>query len=304
MNRGGYMRFLIVLIMIGVAEAHSGNRLYPFYELTDKMLEKIDLHDGFIDEWYEIGEPNMTLLDFKTNRNFISPDPSNLDFRIWLAWHDRLNRIYAAFVVSDDEYKNDHDWSAGEWSTKTLINSNDSIRLYLDADHSGGRGFVDGVDLPKEEWHQIYGESQSYSAISQTVSGSTLADDLINSQPWHTHPPYGDAGGSVSGENPVVWVVEMYVTPRDGWGDSVESTPFSELSAKRIVGFAPVIYDYDLSSGLGAAIPWNPEAIDDDDAFLRLHHIMADIFLDGLLVPAQDTVVESVSWGRIKASLE
>ena len=71
------------------------------------------------------------------------------------------------------------------------------------------------------------------------------------------------------------------VTPRDGWGDSVESTPFSELSAQRIVGFAPVIYDYDLSSGLGAAIPWNPEAIDDDDAFMRLYHIMADIFLDG-----------------------
>ena len=108
------MIFFIVLIMIGVAEAHSGNRLYPFYELTDEMLEKIDLHDGFIDEWYEIGEPNMTLLDFKTNRNFIAPDPSNLDFRIWLAWHDRLNRIYAAFVVSDDEYKNDHDWSAAE----------------------------------------------------------------------------------------------------------------------------------------------------------------------------------------------
>ena len=46
-------RFLIVLIMAGVAEAHSGNRLYPFYELTDEMLEQIDLHDGLIDEWYK-----------------------------------------------------------------------------------------------------------------------------------------------------------------------------------------------------------------------------------------------------------
>ena len=63
-------RLLIVLILAGVAEAHSGNRLYPFYELTDEMLEQIDLYDGFIDEWYEIGEPCMTLLDFKTVRNF------------------------------------------------------------------------------------------------------------------------------------------------------------------------------------------------------------------------------------------
>ena len=164
------MIFFIVLIMIGVAEAHSGNRLYPFYELTDEMLEKIDLHDGFIDEWYEIGEPNMTLLDFKTNRNFIAPDPSNLDFRIWLAWHDRLNRIYAAFVVSDDEYKNDHDWSAGEWSTKTLINHNDSIRLYLDADHSGGRGFVRNRGRKEPDGNRIL-------AISQTVSGPTLEEE-------------------------------------------------------------------------------------------------------------------------------
>ena len=65
--------FPFVLILVGLAEAHSGNRVYPFYELTDEMLKKIDIHDGFIDEWYEIGEPSMTLLDFKTNRNFIPP---------------------------------------------------------------------------------------------------------------------------------------------------------------------------------------------------------------------------------------
>ena len=83
----------------------------------------------------------------------------------------------------------------------------------------------------------------------------------------------------------------------------MEDTPFSELSAHQIVGFVPAIYDFD-PSDLGAPIPWNPEAIDDDDAFFRLFHTMADIFLDGLLVPAQDTAVELDSWGRIKASLE
>ena len=65
-------RCLIVLCMVIVAEAHSGDRVYPFYELTDEMLEKIDIHDGLIDEWYEIGEPSMTLLDFKTNDDIIS----------------------------------------------------------------------------------------------------------------------------------------------------------------------------------------------------------------------------------------
>ena len=294
-------RFLIVLIVAGMAQAHSGNRLYPFYELTDEMLEKIDIHDGFIDEWYEIGEPNMTLLDFKTNRNFIPPDPSNLDFRIWLAWHDELNRIYAAFIVSDDEYKNTHDES-GE-GILGLKHLNDSIVLYLDADHSGGRGFADGYGA-LEERVQVYGRTQKYQAISQTVSGPTLSNGHSYLQPWHTSPPYGDAGGGVSGENPVVWVVEMYVTPQDGWGDSIDETPFSELSANQIIGFAPVINDFDSSFDESTSIPWNPDAIDDEDAFLRLFHSMADIFLDGLLIPAQDTAVESVTWGRIKASLK
>ena len=31
---------------------------------------------------------------------------------------------------------------------------------------------------------------------------------------------------------------------------------------------------------------------------------MADLYVDGLLLPAHDTAVESMTWGRIKASLE
>ena len=72
------------------------------------MLEKIDIHDGLIDEWYEIGEPSMTMLDFKTFGDSVPLDPSNLDARIWLAWHDESNRIYAALVVADDQYYNTH----------------------------------------------------------------------------------------------------------------------------------------------------------------------------------------------------
>ena len=92
----------------------------------------------------------------------------------------------------------------------------------------------------------------------------------------------------------------------DRWGDTKDDTAFSELSAHRIVGFAPVIHDFDPSDedrGF-APIPWKPEGIDDDDAHLRLGQDVADVFVDGLLLPAQDTAVESVTWGRIKASLE
>ena len=57
----------LVLIM-GIAmsvDAHVGDRVYPISELTDEMLAEIQLHDGSVEEWYElIGEPTLTLLDF------------------------------------------------------------------------------------------------------------------------------------------------------------------------------------------------------------------------------------------------
>ena len=295
---------IVLLIWTAVASAHSGDRLYPFYELTDEMLEKIDLHDGLIDDWYEIGEPSMTLLDFKTVQDFIPADPSNLDFRIWLAWHDESNRIFAAFIVSDEEYKNTHDRSGT--GRQSFIIENDSITLLLDADHSGGIGTRS--ETTPEEYPLIWGRTQKYYAISQTASGPTIeaAGQRFLGQSTRFVPPYTDAGGGVAGENPVIWTIELYVTPQDAWGENIEDTPFSELSAHQIIGFALTINDIDPSDPVvgSTAIPWHPVGIDDEAALNYLHHVEADIFLDGVLLPAQDTAVESDSWARIKASLQ
>ena len=102
---------LVLLLGSGLStEAHLGDRVYPISYLSDEMLERIDLKDGLVDEWYElVGEPSMTLLDF-TEELYQSPlDPADIDFRIWLAWHDEPARLYVAFVASDDVYKNTHD---------------------------------------------------------------------------------------------------------------------------------------------------------------------------------------------------
>ena len=99
-----YSNCALVLIM-GLArsvDAHVGDRVYPIHELTDEMLAEIQLHDGSVEDWYElIGEPTLTLLDFSEILG-ASLDPSDADFRIWLAWHDDPARIFVGIVAADN----------------------------------------------------------------------------------------------------------------------------------------------------------------------------------------------------------
>ena len=84
--------FVLALHMVAASrsvQAHWGDRVYPIYELTESMLKDIDVTDGFIDEWQEVGPPSATGLDFSVSHNlFEEPeyDPSTLDFRLWLGW--------------------------------------------------------------------------------------------------------------------------------------------------------------------------------------------------------------------------
>ena len=136
--------FLSLAITAGLsvqAGAHSGDRVYPIPELTDEMIAQIRLDDGSVDEWYDlVGEPTLTLLDFHFPYNNRLPDPSNLDFRIWLGWHDDPDRLYVAFVGSDDLYRNNHDYDSDDYHQSSIIFSQDSIVLAIDGDHSGGGG--------------------------------------------------------------------------------------------------------------------------------------------------------------------
>ena len=296
----------VILALAASAEAHSGDRVYPIYELTDEMLAKIDLRDGSVQEWADLlGEPSMTLLDFAYVYINRSLDPSDLDFRIWLAWHDDPDRLYLAYVCSDDVYKNTHDYSADgsiQW-----IDQHDSIVLVVDADHSGGKGIFNNTIL--EEGERIAGQTQVYEAIARTASGPILNDSALQYQTgdfgWSVFPPYGDAGGGVFGENPTISVIELFISPYDDWdgfhGSPDEGVVFSDLSAGRTIGFGIVVYDIDDHPRY-----LTPEAVQTEDPLIDLERWRADFYLDGLLLPADpsEAAVESDTWGRIKASFE
>ncbi len=302
------------------AEAHVGSRVFPVPELTDEMLEQIQL-DGYVyEEWFDqIGEPALTSVDF-LNTGKEPHDPADLDFRIWLAWHDEPARLYVAFVAADDSYWNTFSWEGSGTPGNMMAGyrgGNDGIALGVDGDHSGGPGFAGWMG--RDRIAESRGNAQAYHAISRTPDGPILDDPKSRHvggvSSWMTLPPYAEAAGAVVGEAPVFWSIELYVTPFDHREDliSPEGSVVSDLSAGQIIGFAIGVYENDAGDPHEQLAVLAPEAHatgSDSEILDDVINSVADNFLDGLLLPAnaagpvENSAVESVSWGRIKASLE
>ena len=286
--------------------AHQGERLYVIPEITEEMLNGLDLHDGFIHDWEDlIGEPVLSLIDFVPGpRSEVQQlDPADLDFRIWLGWNAATNRIYVAAILTDDVYVNEY---VRHWTWR-VMNQHDCVGILLDGDHSGGRWAPEGrTDTPEEElfWNQ---QAQAYDAIAYVEEGSSVSlfpTSDVWSDDWMVTPPYAEGGGGVYGEKPLFWVVEFAVTPFDRllWNDPGESR-ISELEAGKIIGFDMWVGDRDRGPGANPEDYYVLDLPPEPDA-------NADLFMDGLLLGAasasgeEGSVVQDVSWGRIKAALE
>ncbi|NKB67603.1 MAG: hypothetical protein GKR89_11110 [Candidatus Latescibacteria bacterium] len=309
----------IILLTAGLllgarAHAHIGDRLYPIFELTDADLAAIDLHDGSAEDWLEIvGEPTMTAIEFSAQTALEPYDPADMDFRIWLAWHDGTDRIYAAMERVDDIYVNTFDRSTHNWSASpAIMQSQDSVlNLHLDGDHSGGDYHLFPCCNSDEEVARFAGQAQPYAAIGETRGDPFVHIDIMQNLnrgyqwgTWYTELPYADGGGGRFGENPIITVTEFFVTPFDRFQwDSQEETLVSQLSPGKTIGFKMTVNDRDEEESFNSTSLSLPDAE-------TIDLTTADDFLDGLLlgpdgaIPAaeDDTAVEGLSWGRIKAS--
>ena len=300
-----------------VALAHIGDEIYPFYELLDEDLSHIDLTDGSVEDWLEVvGEPSLTATEFVwgTQSEPAEYDPSSLDFRIWLAWHqgsgtiwiamERVDNIYVnRFGGVDDLYVNLGDASdLGFWDSV--------VYLMVDGDHSGGRyRYVNWAwcrDCPREELLENQRQAQSWLAIGEAPDGQHL-HFLGVANEWVAREPYAAAGGGSFGEGPAISVTEFWVTPFDDLVyDDEETSVASELHPGKVIGFEISTQDNDdplppYEGGTRLSLTEGP--------FVRY----ADYFADGLLLGAgehpslydndSDSAVEPSSWGRIKAAL-
>ena len=279
--------FSCLVLSSGPVSAHVGDRVIPIPEIPDDFLEEIDIHDGSVQEWVDLfGEPTLTPFDLtpSTCPGCGPYDPSDLDFRVWIGWHGVSGRIYVVVESIDDVFV--PGFSSDGW-----------IAFCADGDHSGG---VHDLDEPFFSRESMWTESQSWVAAVFLEDSPQPIFMTAPEQGWYSGVPKADAGGVVLGENPSVWLVEMYMTPFDLLVlDSQDHSVASQLLPGRIFGFLLSVVDADTRSGVADSYYLIPS--------VEGANLGPDLFADALLVGAvapstDDSVIGADSWARIKAS--
>ena len=232
--------------------------------------------DGSVEDWLEIvGEPSLTASDFFWL--FGAYDLSDVDFRIWLAWHQGSGTLWVAMERFDDLYFNRYD-GAG---LHEMVGWDSSIAFMVDGDHTGGiYGQLLGINCEECTDEQVlwnHRQAQRWMAIAEAPGGGDLLD-YDGASDWVIREPYASAGGGVIGQSPATTVTEFRLTPFDDliYNDEQASTP-SELYPGKVIGFSISMWDNDGSGAFDVII-----------ALTRWAGVMvnADLFADGLLVGA------------------
>ncbi len=296
----------LVMGLLCVAEAQESERLYPFVELTDADLAQIDVTDGSIDEWIDLlGEPTLTALDFQTRPDRAPYDPADMDYRVWLAWHGATRRIYVAVERSDDIYINNYSGDASSLCVSMRLHDS-SVEFRVDGDASGGKYSFNLDEVNDLDEYRLLNDqhAQNYNVLGDIVgSGSHVCLGYSRAkEDWFNLPPYAEGGGASFGAHPTLSVTEFYVTPFDRliW-NSPEESVVSTLSRGTLIGFVLAIPDYEAEGELARGFHF----IGGQD-YWSGSPSNADSFARGLLVgpggELPDSAVESLTWGRIKAT--
>ena len=306
-----WLKFALSLAgFLSVANAQPPDRIYPIMQLTDRDVAEIDVTDGSVEDWENIvGEPTLTPLDFAKTL-LRSYDPSDMDFRIWLGWHDATDRIFFAMERVDDVYVNDFDRKDESLGNNIMSLHDSSVSFAVDGDHSGG---AVSPEESSEDWLQDVRQAQVFHALGEVFDGGSQLGIFPHSihmgADWFSQPPFAHGGGAVVGGSPIFSVTEFYVTPFDRFvSTGPEDSDVSDLFGGKIIGFNIQVYDVDdprrnrETVHLLAAPP-------SYDFFRPLLAMSADDFADGVLVTpdglaSDDSAVESDSWARIKATFE
>jgi len=282
------------LALNGESNAHLGDRVFPIWEIPSADLP--DLYDGTLEDW-EAVLPG-TSLDYHDFVNLIPKrtDPSDLAFRVFLAWHSASQRIFVAIERLDN----------------VLISEADQMAVRIDGDHSGGRYAYWGDEFSEEEIKRFsHSQAQAYRIWAYSPEGVHLIHAGA-AAPWVIWPPWGDAGGFQGGEAPSYSAVEIAITPWDdlNW-EGPGSSRRSRLEGGKIIGLDISVTDVDEPLKDGSAPLQNGYRLASGGHLQGGAGIWADEFVDAELIPCNVgdcgalpniSAVRSDPWGRIKTS--
>ena len=305
---------ICVLFATGInSSAEFPDRVFPFVELTDEDVARIDLKDVSVEDWLEIvGEPSLRALNLPTHPERGSYDPSSFDFRVWLAWHEGSDRFYLAAEIADDVHIGQFNPEAESGSALDCVDP--SMHFLIDGDQSGGI-VMDPKEMSKEIPRYNFQVQSYYMCADVFTDGVNIRMSATSwVAPWVHLPPFADGGGGSFSEHPTISVIEFYVTAFDRliYEAGPDESEVSGLFSGKRIKFALSLGDLDISpdgnldvsslneNGIAHNL-WGANARYGDDT---INWGDAEYWAHGILVGHdEDTAVRDATWGRIKASL-
>lgn len=293
--------FLTLVLQITVGSAKPVLGHYPegvgyrAFQFPDHLTPVID---GDLKDWEVVGD-SYTILTGQFH-DLINPEVETSDSddfaaRLMAGWNKAENKLYIAAQVRDDIHQIDR--PAG---SATVLFQDDAMELFIDADHSGGQ-FANFTELSQEEQRRRNGVEANHFV----VAGPPPDEDFFvnfSAAAWYalSDGPYTEAAvefiGVLGGEGVTNYEVMLVPFDRVNINAAFQSEEHI-LRENEILGFNVELNDFDVHSELFDA-KWSLSGQHNSYRF-------SDRFADLILMPLEGTftIVESISWGRLKASL-
>lgn len=289
--------FAVCLLLLGFKSLANGHlpdgKIYRAFQFPDHLTPVID---GDLNDWTLVDESYVIFTESFHNlidEEEAEVDPEDFSVRLMIGWNKAQNKLFVAAQVVDDIHQIDR--SPGTAAGQIFMD--DDMEVFLDADHSGGQ-YANFRELSDDEQRRLNGAEANHFIIA----GPPPDDDFFvnfSAAAWYalSAGPYSAAAYALEGSTVINY--ELMLVPFDKVNmDAVFLSDEHPLEESEIIGLNVEFNDFDARS-MQFDARWSLSGAHNAP-------VESGRFTDLMLMPFESifhTEVESVTWGRIKASL-
>lgn len=279
----------------GRAHAHlPPGEFFKAFHFPDRLVPVID---GDLSDWDPVDESYViTTGDFHDLVHDADPDLDDFSVRLMVGWNKTENKLYVAAQVRDDLHQIDRP----DGTASLRIWQDDSMNIFVDADHSGGQ-YANFRDMSAEEQFKLNGSAAQHFVIAGPPPDEAFFINF-SAAGWYSlaDGPHTAAAYALDGVvgGPAVLSYEFMLTPFDRV--DISSDLFSQrhfMQENETMGFNVEFNDFDSS----------PDLFDAKWSLSGGHnaHMLSERFADLILMPPEQvSMVKPSSWGYLKASFK